>query len=278
MMYKWSPERALELIERERATIFVGVPTMSWDLLESPAFGKYDTSSLKNVAGGGAPAPPELVRRVDREFRSGRPAIGYGLTETNAYGPQNADEDYLRKPRSAGRALPIMEIKVTDEAGRELPQGEIGEIWLKGPNLIRGYWNKPEATAEAIVDGWLRTGDIGRVDDEGFVYVEDRAKDMVLRAGENVYCIEVEAALYQHPAVYEAAVFGIPHERMGEEVAAVIYPKPGARLDIEEVQAFLREHIAPFKVPTAVVVRTEPLPRSGTDKILKRLLRDEMAE
>jgi long-chain acyl-CoA synthetase len=277
MMYKWSPERALELIERERVTIFVGVPTMSWDLLESPAFEKHDTSSLANVAGGGAPAPPELVRRVDREFRHGRPAIGYGLTETNAYGPQNADEDYLRKPRSAGRALPIVEIKVTDEAGRELSQGEIGEIWFKGPHLIRGYWNKPEATAEVIVDGWLRTGDIGRVDDEGFVYVEDRAKDMVLRGGENIYCIEVEAALYQHPAVYEAAVFGIPHQRMGEEVAAAIYPKPGARLDIEELQAFLREHIAPFKVPTAVVVRTEPLPRSGTGKILKRVLRDEMA-
>jgi long-chain acyl-CoA synthetase len=278
MMYKWSPERALELIERERVTIFVGVPTMSWDLLESPAFEKYDTSSLTNVAGGGAPAPPELVRRVDREFRHGRPAIGYGLTETNAYGPQNADDDYLRKPRSAGRVIPVVEIKVTDEANRELPQGEIGEIWFKGPHLIRGYWNKPEATDEVIVDGWLRTGDIGRVDDEGFVFVEDRAKDMVLRGGENVYCIEVEAALYQHPAVYEAAVFGVPHERMGEEVAAAVYPRSGERLDIEELQAFLREHIAPFKVPTAVVVRTEPLPRSATGKILKRLLRDEMAE
>jgi long-chain acyl-CoA synthetase len=277
MMYKWSPERALELIERERVTIFVGVPTMSWDLLESPAFGRYDSSSLTNVSGGGAPAPPELVRRVDREFRHGRPGIGYGLTETNAYGPQNADEDYLRKPNSAGRVLPIVEVKVTDGEGRELPPGEVGEIWFKGPHLIRGYWNNPAATAEVIVDGWLRTGDIGRVDDEGFVYVEDRAKDMVLRGGENVYCIEVEAALYQHPAVYEAAVFGIPHARMGEEVAAAIYPKPGARLDVEELQAFLREHIAPFKVPTSVVVREEPLPRGATGKILKRQLRDEMA-
>jgi long-chain acyl-CoA synthetase len=276
MMYKWSPERALELIERERVTIFVGVPTMSWDLLESPVFDEYDTSSLTNVAGGGAPAPPELVRRVEQGFRRGRPSIGYGLTETNAYGPQNAGDDYLRKPRSAGRALPIMELKVTDEAGRELPQGEVGEIWFKGPNVIRGYWNKPEAADEVIVDGWLRSGDIGRMDDEGFIYVEDRAKDMVLRAGENVYCIEVEAALYQHPAVYEAAVFGVPHERMGEEVAAAIYPKPGARLDVEELRAFLREHIAPFKIPTSVVVRTEPLPRSAAGKILKRLLRDEL--
>jgi len=276
MMYKWNPERALELIERERVTIFVGVPTMSWDLLESPAFEKYDTSSLTNVAGGGAPAPPELVRRVEQGFRHGRPGIGYGLTETNAYGPQNSGDDYLRKPRSAGRLLPIMDVKVTDETGRKLQPGEVGEIWFKGPNLIRGYWNNPEATAEVFVDGWLRTGDIGRVDDEGFVFVEDRAKDMVLRGGENVYCIEVEAALYQHPAVYEAAVFGVPHERLGEEVAAAIYPKPGARLDVEELQAFLRERIAPFKIPTAVVVRSEQLPRSATGKILKRLLRDEL--
>jgi len=276
MMYKWSPERALELIERERVTVFVGVPTMSWDLLESPAFERYDTSSLQNVGGGGAPAPPDLVRRVEQGFRHGRPNIGYGMTETNAYGPQNAGDDYLRKPRSAGRVLPIMELRVTDEAGREVPRGRIGEIWFKGPNLIRGYWNKPEATDEAIVDGWLRSGDIGRMDDEGFIYVEDRAKDMVLRAGENVYCIEVEAALYQHPAVYEAAVFGVPHERLGEEVAAAIYPRPGAQLDIEELRAFLREHIAPFKIPTSVIVRTQPLPRSAAAKILKRVLRDEL--
>jgi long-chain acyl-CoA synthetase len=251
---------------------------MSWDLLESPAFAKYDTSSLTNVSGGGAPAPPELVRRVDQGFRHGRPGIGYGLTETNAYGPQNSGDDYLRKPRSAGRLLPIMDVKVTDGAGRKLPPGEVGEIWFKGPNLIRGYWKNPEATAEVFVDGWLRTGDIGRVDDEGFVFVEDRAKDMVLRGGENVYCIEVEAALYQHPAVYEAAVFGVPHARLGEEVAAAILPKPGAQLDVEELTAFLRERIAPFKIPTAVVVRTEQLPRSATGKILKRQLRDELVE
>jgi long-chain acyl-CoA synthetase len=276
MMYKWTPERALELIERERVTIFVGVPTMSWDLLESPAFESCDTSSLQSVGGGGAPAPPELARRVEEGFRRGRPGIGYGMTETNAYGPQNADDDYLRKPRSAGRVLPIMELRVTDEADRELPRGEVGEIWFKGANLVRGYWNKPEATDEAIVDGWLRSGDIGRIDDEGFIYVEDRVKDMVLRAGENVYCIEVEAALYQHPAVYEAAVFGVPHERLGEEVAAAIYPKPGAQLDIEELREFLRQHIATFKIPTSVVVRTQQLPRSAAGKILKRVIRDEL--
>jgi long-chain acyl-CoA synthetase len=275
MMYKWDPERALELIERERVTIFVGVPTMSWDLLESPDFETRDTSSLVSVGGGGAPAPPELVRRIEHGFRSGRPNLGYGMTETNAYGPQNAGDDYVRKPRSAGRSLPIMDVKVADETGRELPLGEVGEIWFKGANLIRGYWNKPEATAEAMVDGWLRSGDLGRMDEEGFIYVEDRVKDMVLRGGENVYCVEVEAAIYQHPAVYEVAVFGVPHQRLGEEVAAAIYPKPGAQLDVEELKAFLREHIAPFKIPSRMVVRDEQLPRSAAGKILKRSLRDE---
>ncbi|MBW2696553.1 MAG: AMP-binding protein [Deltaproteobacteria bacterium] len=275
MMYKWNPDRALELIERERITQFVGVPTMSWDLLESPDFATRDTSSLLSVGGGGAPAPPELVRRVDEGFAKGKPGIGYGMTETCAYGPQNAGADYIRKPRSAGRSLPSMQVKVADEDGHELPRGEVGEISFRGPNLIRGYWNKPEATAETIVDGWLRSGDIGRMDEEGFIFVEDRAKDMVLRAGENVYCAEVEAAIYQHSAVYEAAVFGVPHDRLGEEVAAAIHPKPGTKIDVDELQEFLRQHIAPFKIPRIVEIHAEQLPRNAAGKILKRLLRDE---
>lgn len=278
IMYKWDPSRALELIERERITNFVGVPTMSWDLLESPDFAERDTSSLKSVGGGGAPAPPELVQRVEKSFARGRPGIGYGMTETNAYGPGNSGDDYLRKPRSTGRAVPPMEIRIADDDGKEVPTGEVGEIWFRGPNLIRGYWNKPEATAETIVDGWLRSGDIGRVDDEGFVYVEDRAKDMVLRAGENVYCAEVEAAIYQHPAVYEAAVFGVPHERLGEEVACSVHPKPGQTLEPDALREFLREHIAGFKVPTLVDLEPEPLPRNAAGKILKRELRDALAE
>jgi long-chain acyl-CoA synthetase len=275
MMYKWNPDRALELIERERITQFVGVPTMSWDLLESPDFATRDTSSLLSVGGGGAPAPPELVRRVDEGFAKGKPGIGYGMTETCAYGPQNAGADYIRKPRSAGRSLPSMQVQVADEDGHELPRGEVGEISFRGPNLIRGYWNKPEATAETIVDGWLRSGDIGRMDEEGFIFVEDRAKDMVLRAGENVYCAEVEAAIYQHSAVYEAAVFGVPHDRLGEEVAAAIHPKPGTKIDVDELQEFLRQHIAPFKIPRIVEIHAEQLPRNAAGKILKRLLRDE---
>jgi long-chain acyl-CoA synthetase len=276
IMYKWNPERALELIERERVTNFVGVPTMSWDLLESPDFDKRDTSSLRSVGGGGAPAPPELVRRIESGFGKARPSIGYGMTETNAYGPQNSGDDYVSHPTSTGRATPILEIKVVDDQGDDLPAGERGEICFKGPNLIRGYWNNPEATAEAIQDGWLRTGDIGRVDDEGFVYVEDRAKDMVLRAGENIYCAEVEAVLYEHPAVYEAAVFGLPDERLGEQVAAAIYPKPGQSVTVEELQDHVRRHLAGFKVPTYVQIVHEQLPRNASGKILKRSLRDEI--
>jgi long-chain acyl-CoA synthetase len=276
MLYKWDPARALELIERERVTQFVGVPTQSWDLLECPDFARRDTSSLASVGGGGAPAPPELVRRVDRSFKTARPSIGYGMTETNAYGPGNSGSDYLRKPTSCGRVVPVVELRVTDAEGRVLGPDEVGEIWFRGPNLIRGYWNKPEATAETIVDGWLRSGDIGRIDEEGFVYVQDRAKDMVLRAGENVYCAEVEAALYEHPAVYEAAVFGVPHERLGEEVAAAIVPKPGQRLDPAALRAFLAEHLAPFKIPTRIDVRGDALPRNPAGKILKRALRDEL--
>jgi long-chain acyl-CoA synthetase len=275
-MHKWSPERALELIERERITNFVGVPTMSWDLLESPDFARRDTSSLKAVGGGGAPAPPELVRRIDAGFRNGAPGIGYGMTETNAYGPQNAGPDYLRRPKSCGRTVPVVQIRVTDEQGVPLPPGEVGEIWFRGPNLIRGYWNRPDATAETIVDGWLRSGDLGRTDEDGFLYVEDRAKDMVLRAGENVYCAEVEAALYEHPDVYEAAVFGVPHERLGEEVAAAVVPKPGREIDADALRSFLAQHLAPFKIPTRITFRGAQLPRNPAGKILKRDLRDQL--
>ena len=158
-----------------------------------------------------------------------------------------------------------------------MPAGVSGEIWMKGPNLIRGYWNKPEATAETIVDGWLRTGDLGHMDDDGFLYIEDRAKDMILRGGENVYCAEVEAAIYEEPGVYECAVFGVPHERLGEEVAAVIVLKDGASLSAEEVQEHVRARLANFKVPTRIHFATEQLPRNAAGKILKRELRDRFA-
>ncbi len=274
MMYKWSPERALELIERERVTQFVGVPTMAFDLLESKDFPLRDTSSLASVGGGGAPAPPELVARIDKSFSRARPGLGYGMTETNAYGPQNSGDDYLCKPRSAGRSVPVLEVRAFDEQMNPLPPGEVGELCFRGPNLIRGYWNKPEATAQTIVHGWLKSGDLGRVDEEGFVFVEDRAKDMVLRAGENVFCAEVEAIIYEFPGVHEAAVFGVPHERLGEEVACSVLPKQGRTIDVAALQAFVEARLASFKVPTIVEVVREPLPRNAAGKILKRELRD----
>ncbi len=276
MTYRWDPDRALELIERERVTNFVGVPTMSWDLLEAPTFAERDTSSLRSVGGGGAPMPAELVKRIDDNFAKGRPSLGYGMTETNAYGPGISGSDFMAHPTSTGRTVPVMDIRVTDPLGEELPRGETGEIWFRGPMLIRGYWNRPDATADTIVDGWLRSGDIGRVDDEGFVYVSDRAKDMILRGGENIYCAEVEAAIYEHPAVYEAAVYGIPHERLGEELACHVMVKPGATLDVGELQRFVGERLANFKVPTTVTIVTEQLPRNASGKILKRELRDSV--
>lgn len=276
MTYRWEPNRALELIERERVTTFIAVPTMSWDLLEADTFATRDTSSLRAVGGGGAPMPPELVKRIDENFPRGRPTLGYGMTETNAYGPQNAGDDFLAHPTSTGRPVPVMDMRVTDPAGVELPPGETGEIWFRGPSLIRGYWNRPDATAETIVDGWLRSGDIGHIDDEGFVYVSDRAKDMILRGGENIYSAEVEAAIYQHPAVYEAAVYGVPDERLGEELACHVMVKEGASLDADELRSFLSGHLAAFKVPTTVTIVREQLPRNASGKILKRELRDAL--
>jgi len=278
IMHKWDPGQALVLIEREKVTNFIGVPTQSWDLLEHPDFEKYDTSTLTSVGGGGAPAPPQLVGRVGSSFKTAKPNIGYGMTETNAYGPGNSGADYETHPTSTGRSTPILTVEIRDADANPVPAGQPGEIWMKGPNLIRGYWNKPEATAETIVDGWLRTGDLGRMDEEGFLYIEDRAKDMILRGGENVYSAEVEAAIYEHPAVYEAAVFGLPHERLGEEVAVAIVPRQGETIDPDELRTFLAAQIAPFKIPSKVFFYDEALPRNPAGKILKRQLRDDLTE
>jgi long-chain acyl-CoA synthetase len=278
IMYKWDPEKALELIERERITNFVGVPTQSWDLVNSPAFARHDTSSLCAVGGGGAPAPATLVHTVADRVKTGGPNLGYGMTETNAYGPGNRGADYLARPTSTGRCIPPMRVQVRDDAGREVARGEAGEIWFFGPTLIRGYWNKPEATAETIVDGWLRSGDVGRMDEEGFVYVQDRAKDMILRGGDNVYCAEVEGTIYEHPAVHEAAVFGVPHDRLGEEVAVAVLPKAGVSLSAQELWRFLEGRMAAYKTPTHVAIVDRPLPRNAAGKILKRELREHVEQ
>ncbi len=276
IMYKWEPEKAMQLIEREKITNFVGVPTQSWDLVNHPAFANYDLSSMRAIGGGGAPAPAALVHKVAGSFKKGGPQLGYGMTETNAFGPGNRGHDYIERPTSTGRAVLPMRVQIRDDNNAALPAGTTGEIWMSGPMLIRGYWNKPDATAETIVDGWLRSGDIGRIDDEGFLYIEDRAKDMILRAGENVYGAEVEHAIYEHPAVHEAAVFGVPHERLGEEVAVALYPKQGASITPTELWNFLDGKMAAFKIPVHVVLMGEPLPRNAAGKFLKRELREQI--
>ena len=278
IMYKWDAGKALPIIQEERITNFVGVPTQSWDLVNHPDFDKYDTSSLKAVGGGGAPAPATLVDKVAKSIKKGGPQLGYGMTETNAFGPGNTGKFYTDRPTSTGRAIRPMQLAVWDPVTKKpLGPNEYGEIMMFGPMLIRGYWNRPDATAETIENGWLHTGDGGYIDDEGFLYIKDRIKDMILRGGENVFCTEVEGSIYEHPAVYEAAVFGVPHERLGEEVAVAIFPKEGAAFTAEDLWKFLDGKISSFKVPNHVVVMNEPLPRNAAGKFLKTALRDGVA-
>jgi long-chain acyl-CoA synthetase len=276
LMHKWNPERALELIERERITNFGGVPTMVWQVLQSPDFERRDTSSVQGIGYGGAPAPPELVHKIEEMFPGRTPSNGYGLTETSSVTTSNGGADYLRRPDSVGVPVAVCEVKVVDELGNELPRGATGELWIKGPNVVRGYWGKPEATAQTFSDGWLHSGDVARIDEEGFVFIVDRAKDVIIRGGENVYCSEVEAALFEHPAVLDAAVIGVPHQVLGEEVGAVVQLKASHRASVEDLQAHVRERLAGFKVPVHVWFRDEDLPRNPAGKILKRDLRDEV--
>jgi long-chain acyl-CoA synthetase len=277
IMYKWDPERALELIERERVTTFGGVPSMVWEVLESPSLASRDISSVKSIGYGGAPAPPELVRRIEAMFPGRTPSNGYGLTETSSVTTLNSGADYQRHPDSVGVPVPVVDVQVVDELGEPQPVGAVGELWIRGPNVVKGYWGKPEATAESFTEGgWFHSGDVARVDDEGFVYIVDRAKDMVIRGGENVYCSEVEAALFEHPAVTDAAVLGVPHHVLGEEVGAVVRLRPGASATVEDLQAHVRERLAAFKVPAHIWIRDEELPRNPAGKVLKRALKDEL--
>jgi long-chain acyl-CoA synthetase len=238
-------------------------------LLEHPAFGKYDLSSLEGISYGGAPAAAELVRALKRKFPASAPGTGWGMTETTSTFTGHQAEDYELRPDSCGPALPVGEMKVIDADGNELPAGRVGELWVKGPNVVKGYWNKPQATAETFIDGWLRTGDIVRLDDEGFCYILDRSKDMLIRGGENIYCVEVENTLYEHPAVIDAAVVAIPHHTLGEEPGAVVTLKHGTRASEAELRAFVAERIAAFKVPVKILFSGEMLPRNPNGKILK---------
>ena len=279
MMHRWDVVRAFELIEREKVTMAGGVPTIAWQLLEHPLRSNYDLSSLQSVAYGGAPSAPELVRKLKEVFPKSSSGQGWGMTETSASVTGNSAEDYENRPDSCGVAVPVSDLKImTVEGDRELPVGEVGELWAKGPQVVREYWNKPEATAQTFVDGWVKTGDLARLDEEGFCYIIDRAKDMLIRGGENIYCIEVENVLYDHPAVMDAALVGIPHKTLGEEPGAVVTLKPGATASEQELRSFVAERLAAFKVPVKVLFWHETLPRNPNGKILKNELKKLFAE
>ena len=278
LMYRWDAGEALRIIAQERVTSIGGVPVMARELISHPDFAATDVSSLTAMSGGGAQVPPDLVQKIDDKVAGARPGTGYGMTETCGIITSVSGDFFVDKPDSAGPAMPAYEAKCVDDAGNTVPPGEIGELWVKGAAVIKGYINRPEATAAAITDGWLHTGDIARIDADGFIFIVDRKKDMVLRGGENVYCAEVEAAIYRHPAIAECCVFGVPDQRLGEEVGAAIVLKPGERLDEAGLRSFCGGIIANYKVPRHVWFLTEPLPRNASGKFLKRDLRDRLAK
>jgi acyl-CoA synthetase (AMP-forming)/AMP-acid ligase II len=278
IMHKWDAGEALRLIEKERCTYFVGVPTMSLEMMQHPDRDKYDLSSLVDIASGGAPRPPEHVERLGKTMPGKHPVQGYGLTETNGVGAGNFRDNYLAKPASTGRASPpLVELRIDPgdgPVGPGLPAGIVGEVCIRSACSCRGYWNKPEATLAAFPgDGWFRSGDLGYLDEDGYLFIVDRKKDIIIRGGENISCQEVEAALYAHPAVAEASVFGLPDERLGEIVGAVVYPKPGAELEADALLEFAARELASFKVPARLWISHDQLPRLGSAKIDKVALR-----
>jgi len=278
-MRRFEAEAAMQLIAREKVNATGGVPTIAWQIIEHPNRTKYDLSSLQAVTYGGAPSAPELVRKIAEVFPGSQPGNGWGMTETTATFTSHMGRDYLNRPDSAGPAAPVGEMQIRDAADGTtvLPAGAVGELWVKGPQVVKGYWNKPEATAETFVDGWLRTGDLARLDEEGFLFIIDRAKDMLIRGGENIYCVEVENVLYDHPDVMDAAIVGIPHKTLGEEPAAVVHLRPGGSATEAELRDLVRGRLAAFKVPVKVAFWPEPLPRNANGKILKTELKKVFA-
>lgn len=276
LLRRWDAGEALRLIEKETVTYFVGVPTMSLELMQHPDCDKYDLSSLTDIAAGGAARPVSHVKRLQEAFEGAQPALGYGLTETNAVGCSNFWSNYADKPASTGRAqAPLVDVAILGEGDRYLSPGERGEIAIRSAANIRAYWRDPEATkALFTADGYVRTGDIGYLDEEGYLFIVDRKKDIIIRGGENIACNQVEAALYGHPGVSEACVFGVPCERLGEVPAAVIYSEDDRALDKHALLAFLEGRLAGFKHPVHVWVHDEPLAKLGTGKIDKVTLRE----
>ena len=274
LMYKWDPAEALKLIEKEQVNTLSAVPMMTRELLAHPDFHNHDTSSLNSLGGGGAAMHPDLPNKVIETTQRAKPAQGYGMTEVCGISTYTTGDLFLARPQSCGPLVPTLEGKIVSDTGETLPVGEAGELLVKGAPVIKGYLNRPEATAETIVDGWLHTGDIGYFDEDGFLYLVDRAKDMILRGGENIYCAEVESALYTHPAVLETVAFAVADDRLGEEVGVAVHLKQGAMLDAAGLREHMGARLAAFKVPRYIWFLAEPLPRNANGKFLKRELRE----
>ena len=274
MMKKWDAEEAMRLIEKEKVTYFVGVPLMSMEIYSHPKLKDYDLSTCVSMAAGGAPRPVEHVKRIKEGMGKGFPLIGYGLTETNGVGCSNTNENYLEKPDSTGRATPpIVDVGILDDDGNKVAQGERGEVCIRSSANFTGYWNNEQATKDAFTDdGYFRSGDIGYLDPDGYLYIVDRKKEIIIRGGENISCQEVEAAIYGHTAVAEACIFGVDDERFGEVPALVYHVKEGESLTQDELLEFLKDKLAPFKMPVHIWEYDEPLPKLGTAKIAKIVL------
>ena len=275
-MYKWDAGAALALIEREKVTNLTGVPVMSRELITHPDFDKYDTSSLISVGGGGAQLQPDLVGKIDQSITNARPSTGYGMTETCGIITSVGGDFFVDKPDSCGPAMPSFEVKTIDSEGNQT-HGTPGELLVRGAPVIKGYLNRVEATKESITEGWLHTGDVATIDDTGFIFIVDRVKDMVLRGGENIYCSEVESVLFQIDALAECSVFGVPDDRLGEEVGAAIYLKPNQKATPDDIRSFCATLMAKHKIPRYLWILEAPLPRNASGKFLKRELRDHLA-
>jgi len=280
VMYKWAPGEAVRLIETHGLNAVSGVPIVVRQLLETATAMGADMSTILGVTSGGAPVPPDLIRRIGEQFRlRAAPGNGYGLTETTSAVVVNTGPDYLAQPDSVGRPVPTADVRIVADDGQDLSIGEVGELWVRGSNVIPGYWRNPEATEAAFGGGWFRTGDLAYVDDRGLYYVVDRKKDVIIRGGENVYCAEVEAAILEQPGVRDAAVIGVPDPEYGEAVAAIVQVAADAPEDMADaIRERLSEQLARFKIPTRMLLTELELPRTATGKILKRELRAHFSD